>query len=70
MMPNPADLSATILAAWHTNHRVTAFLFEHLPDELWAATVPGVPRRTIRMIAGHIHNARCMWLKTYLLPTI
>ena len=25
--------------------------------------VPGAPRRTVRMIAGHIHNARCMWIK-------
>jgi len=24
----------------------------------------GAPRRTVRMIAGHIHNARCMWIKT------
>ena len=35
-----------------------------MPAELWEATVPGAPRRTIRMIAGHIHNARCMWTKT------
>lgn len=53
-----------ILNAWRTNHRVTVFLVEHLPSELWAAPIPGAPRRTIRMIAGHIHNARCMWLKT------
>lgn len=26
--------------------------------------MPGAPRRTIRMLAGHIHNARCMWIKT------
>ena len=25
--------------------------------------VPGVPRRTVRMLAAHIHNARCMWIK-------
>ena len=53
-----------LLAAWRTNNRVSVFLFEHLPDELWGATVLGAPRRTIRMIAGHIHNARCMWIKT------
>src|SRR5438093_11359919 len=53
-----------LLAAWRTNNRVTVFLFEHLTPELWRATVPGAPRRTIRMIAGHIHNARCMWIKT------
>jgi uncharacterized damage-inducible protein DinB len=26
--------------------------------------VPGAPRRTVRLIAGHIHNTRCMWIKT------
>ena len=26
--------------------------------------MPGAPRRTIRMLAGHIHNSRCMWIKT------
>ncbi|HEY1767880.1 MAG TPA: DinB family protein [Terracidiphilus sp.] len=53
-----------ILDAWKTNNRVTVFLIERLPAALWEARVPGAPRRTIRMIAGHMHNARCMWLKT------
>jgi uncharacterized damage-inducible protein DinB len=53
-----------ILNAWKTNNRVTVFLVEHLPVELWNAKVPGAPRRSMRMIAGHIHNARCMWIKT------
>jgi uncharacterized damage-inducible protein DinB len=39
------------------------YLIENLPLELWSKTVPGVPRRTVRMIAAHIHNARCMWIK-------
>ena len=63
-MSAPPDLRDTILAAWATNNRITVFLVENLPLELWPATVPGVPRRTIRMIAGHMHNARCMWIKT------
>ena len=58
------DSAATLLAAWRTNSRVTAYLVEHLPPALWDASVPGAPRRTVRMIAGHLHNARCMWLKT------
>ena len=53
-----------ILSAWRTNARVTAYLIEELPAELWPAAVPEAPRRTVRMIAGHIHNARCMWIKT------
>jgi uncharacterized damage-inducible protein DinB len=58
------DLRDTIFGTWRTNNRVTVFLVEHLPPGLWATAVPGAPRRTIRMIAGHLHNARCMWIKT------
>ena len=64
MLHSPEDSARdAILAAWRTNNRVTLFLFEHLPASLWSATIPGAPRRTIRMIAGHIHNARCMWIR-------
>lgn len=63
-MKSALDQRDMLLDAWRTNNRVTVFLFENLPADLWSATVPGVPRRTIRMIAGHIHNARCMWIKT------
>lgn len=63
-MRGPADLGVTLIDAWRTNSRVTAYLIEHLPDTLWEAAVPGVPRRTIRMIAGHLHNCRCTWIKT------
>jgi uncharacterized damage-inducible protein DinB len=54
----------TLLGAWKTNNRVTIELIEHLPPELWQLAVPGEPRRTIRAIAAHLHNARCMWIKT------
>jgi uncharacterized damage-inducible protein DinB len=63
-MPSSLNLRDTILNVWKTNNRVTVFLVEHLSPELWEAKVPGAPRRTIRMLAGHIHNARCMWIKT------
>jgi uncharacterized damage-inducible protein DinB len=59
-----ADLDVALLASWRTNNRLTAYLVEHLPAAIWAASVPGAPRRTVRMIAGHMHNARCMWVKT------
>jgi uncharacterized damage-inducible protein DinB len=52
-----------LIAVWHTSHRVTVYLIENLPRELWSKTVPGNPRRTVRTIAAHIHNARCMWIK-------
>jgi uncharacterized damage-inducible protein DinB len=63
-MPAIHDLAETILAAWRTNHRVTVFLVRHLPSALWTAQIPGAPRRTIRMLAAHLHNSRRMWLKT------
>jgi uncharacterized damage-inducible protein DinB len=63
-MLSAINLRDTILDAWKTNNRVTVFLVEHLPAELWEAKLPGAPRRTIRMLAGHIHNARCRWIKT------
>ena len=52
-----------LLASWQTSNRVTEFFFENLPDDLWSMNIPGMPQRTIRMVAGHIHNARCMWIK-------
>ena len=58
------ELGDTLLNAWRTNNRVTGFLIAHLPTELWATTIPGAPLRTIGMIAGHIHNVRCMWIRT------
>src|SRR3989442_2027063 len=63
-MPPSPDLRSTLLAAWRTNNRVTVHLVQCLPTVLWDIAVPGVPRRTIRMIAAHLHNARCMWVKT------
>ena len=60
----PRDASAGLLAAWRTNSRVTAFLVENLSHDLWEASVPDVPRRTIRMIAAHLHNIRCRWIRT------
>lgn len=60
----PPDLLPTVLSAWQTNNRVTVYLVEHIPLDLWTAAIPGVPQRTIRMIAGHLHNARCRWIRT------
>lgn len=52
-----------LIEAWRTSHRVTVYLVENLPPELWSMNVPASPRRTVRTIAAHIHNARCMWIK-------
>jgi len=52
-----------ILTAWRTNARVTRFLVENIPAELWRESIPNIPRRTFRSIAAHFHNSRCSWLK-------
>ncbi len=62
------DLADSLLSAWRTNHQTTVFLVDHLPENLWNQPVPGIPRKTIGMIAGHLHNARCTWVKTLGLP--
>lgn len=61
-MSGSADGEA-LIAAWRTSHNVTAYLIRNLPAGLWSKSVPGNPRRTVRMIAAHLHNARCMWIK-------
>ena len=53
----------SLIDAWRTNNRVTTYLVENLPKELWSMSVPGSPRRTVRQLAAHIHNSRCSWIK-------
>lgn len=62
-VPGDPEDGQALIAAWRTSHRVTVYLVENLPPELWSKSVPGNPRRTVRMIAAHIHNVRCMWVK-------
>jgi uncharacterized damage-inducible protein DinB len=58
------DLRDSILGAWRTTNRANVLLVQNLPAPLWAARVPGEARRTVRSIAGHLHNSRCRWIKT------
>jgi uncharacterized damage-inducible protein DinB len=60
----PLDFARAIRDAWRTNHRATALLVASVPAEAWSAAAPGLPRKSIRTIAAHLHNSRCMWLKT------
>jgi uncharacterized damage-inducible protein DinB len=53
-----------VIAAWLTNNAATVYLVRHLPTAVWTENVPGIPRKTIGMIAAHIHNSRCMWIKS------
>jgi uncharacterized damage-inducible protein DinB len=56
--------SGRLIAAWRTNNRATTYLVEHLPPAVWSRPVPGIPRLTVGMIAAHIHNSRCSWIKS------
>lgn len=35
-----------------------------MPSDLWDLPVPVVPHRSVGMIAAHLHDARCQWIKT------
>ena len=71
--PDGGPFRAAFVQARHAKLKMTVsvlsdnqgrYVVENLPPELWASSFPGAPRKTIRMLAGHLHNARCMWLKT------
>ena len=52
-----------LVEVWRTSARATELLVGKLPKEIWTLPIPGAPRRTVRAIAAHLHNARGMWLK-------
>ncbi|HEY1251898.1 MAG TPA: DinB family protein [Thermoanaerobaculia bacterium] len=57
-------LRHSILDAWTTSDRTTIFMVERIPDALWNVEVPGTPRKTVRMLAAHLHNSRRGWIRT------
>ena len=61
MEPN---VEQSVLAAWRTSSRVTSYLIEQLPAEIWRSAVPGATTRTVRMLAAHLHNSRASWIRT------
>jgi uncharacterized damage-inducible protein DinB len=63
-MPKQDETGLRIIAAWRTNHKATSYLIAHLPPGIWSCPVPGMPRHTVGMIAAHLHNSRCMWIKS------
>jgi uncharacterized damage-inducible protein DinB len=62
-MKGEVDPGSRLIAAWRTNNRATTYLIERLPPQLWPMAVPGVPRRTVRMVAAHLHNSRSRWIR-------
>jgi uncharacterized damage-inducible protein DinB len=59
-----ADPEAGLIQAWRTNNAVNIDLVRQMPPKVFDAAIPGVPRRTIRHVAAHLHNSRCSWIKT------
>lgn len=57
-------LHESVLDAWRVCSRATAFLVERLPSDLWPLGIPGAPRRTVRSLAVHLHDCRCLWMKS------
>lgn len=64
MAPPALTLRASLLAAWRTNARASEQLVRALPQRVYVAPIPGLPRRTVRMVAAHLHNSRCGWIRT------
>ena len=62
-VPKKPDDVEALIAAWQTNNRVTTYLIENIPKEIWTVSIPGSPRRTVRNVVAHLHNSRCMWIK-------
>ena len=65
----PTALDDCILDAWRISAGATVFLVQHLTDRLWASALPGSPRRTVRRIVAHLHNARCSWMRSLAVGT-
>lgn len=65
---DPVSTADLILEPWRTNCRITRLLVSSLPPAIWAEPLPGLPRRTVRMVAAHFHNARSGWINTLGVP--
>jgi uncharacterized damage-inducible protein DinB len=63
-VPSELGPGRAIIAAWRTNNRATTYLVEHLPPAIWSMQVPDIPRLTVGMVAAHIHNTRCSWIRS------
>jgi uncharacterized damage-inducible protein DinB len=61
MEPLAQPWAEVFVQAYLTDHRVTEYLLQHLPDDSWAMKPPS--GRSIADIVAHMHNVRIMWLK-------
>ena len=63
-MQKKIDLVEASLKTWEVSNQVSVYLIKNISTDLWNKRIPGFPRKTIGMLAIHLHNARCMWIKS------
>ena len=63
-MQKKIDLTEALLRTWEVTHKVSVYLIKNLPPDVWNKRIPGYSRKTIGMLAIHLHNTRCMWIKS------
>ena len=66
--PAPLPIDRVVIEPWRTNCRVNHLLIAAIPSDLWSSAIPGMARKTMRMLAAHLHNARSGWIKTLGVP--
>ena len=62
-MEQNLDLNKTLLDCWRTTNQTSILLVKIIAPNLWTKRIPGYKHKTIAMLAIHLHNARCMWIK-------
>lgn len=62
-MKKEINLSASLLNSWKTTNEISVQLLSTLDPDVWNRSIPGYRRKTVRMLAVHLHNVRCMWIK-------
>ena len=63
-MEKNLDLSKTLLDCWRTTNQTSILLIKMIAPDLWTRKIPGYQHKTIAMLAIHLHNSRCMWIKS------
>jgi DinB family protein len=60
----PVDLSRALLDAWRVNERINQELLNLIAPHVWRVFPASSKRRNIATTFAHIHNVRCMRIKT------
>lgn len=63
-MKKEIDLTDALLDTWKITHQVSVYLIRQIPADLWDKGIPGYKRKTIAMLAIHLHHTRCNWIRS------